>query len=155
MSAAAASVAQPIELDEWRSQSHAFAALAGYDDTSASLSDDRALPAQVRATRVTTNTFAILRQAPILGRDFVAADAAPSAEPVVMLSHHIWTNRYGGDPAVLGRTVRIDGRPATVIGVMPEGMLFPDRSDIWVPLVATADEIAERRPSARGVRPTT
>ena len=132
---------QPIELEEWRSHSRAFAALAGYDDTSASLSDDRALPDQVRATRVTTNTFAILRQQPILGRDFMAPDAAPSGEPVVILSHHIWRNRYGGDPAMLGRTVRIDGRPATVIGVMPDGMLFPDHSDIWVPVVPTADEI--------------
>jgi predicted permease len=133
--------ATPIELEEWRSQSRAFEALAGYDDTSASLSDDRALPDQVRATRVTTNTFAILRQPPILGRDFIAADALPSSGPVVMLSHHVWRNRYGGDAEVLGRTLRIDGRAATVIGVMPDGMLFPDRSDIWVPFVPTAAEI--------------
>ena len=138
--------ARPIELEEWRAQSRAFAALAGYDDTSASLSDDRALPDQVRATRVTTNTFSILRQPPMFGRDFIAPDEAPSAEPVVMLSHHIWRSRYGGDPAVLGRTVRIDGRAATVIGVMPDGMLFPDRSDIWVPLVPSADEIGGDAP---------
>lgn len=138
--------ATPIELEEWRSQSRAFEALAGYDDTSASLSDDRALPDQVRATRVTPNTFAILRQSPILGRDFLAADATPSAEPVVLLSHHTWRNRYGGDPAVLGRSVRIDGRPATVIGVMPDGMLFPDRSDLWVPFVPTAGEIGSSAP---------
>ena len=138
--------ALPIELDEWRVQSRAFAALAGYEDTSASLSDDRVLPDQMRATRVTTNTFAVLRQPPVLGRDFLAADAATSAEPVVILSHHTWKHRYGGDPAVLGRTVRIDGRPATVIGVMPDGMLFPDRSDTWVPFVPTAAEIGGDAP---------
>jgi putative ABC transport system permease protein len=129
------------DLEAWRSGSRAFEALGGYDDTSASLSDARALPDEIRLTRVTTNTFAILRQPPILGRDFVAEDAAPSAEPVVMLSHHIWNTRYSLDPAVLGRTVRIDGRPATVIGVMPDGMLFPDRSDAWTPFVSAAGEI--------------
>jgi putative ABC transport system permease protein len=138
--------ARPIELGEWRSQSRAFEALAGYDDTSASLSDDRALPDQVRATRVTTNTFAILRQPPILGRDFVTTDAAPAAEPVVILSHHVWRNRYGGDAAMLGRTLRLDGHAATVIGVMPEGMLFPDRSDLWVPFGPTAIEIGSNAP---------
>src|SRR5688572_27179286 len=69
-----------IELEEWRSQSRAFAALAGYDDTSASLSDNRGLPDQVRVTRVTPNTFATLRQPPALGRDFVTADASASAD---------------------------------------------------------------------------
>jgi len=123
------------ELDEWRARSHVFVDLAGYDDGSASLSDERALPDQVRATRVTTNTFALLRQPPVLGRDFVAADAAPAGEPVVLIGHHVWQNRYGGDPGVLGATVRIDGQAATVIGVMAEGMQFPDRSDLWLPLV--------------------
>lgn len=137
---------RPIELDQWRSQCRAFAALAGYDDASASLSDDRGLPDQVRATRITTNTFAVLRQPPIVGRDFVAADASPRSDPVVILGHHIWTSRYAGDPAVLGRTVRIDGRPATVIGVMPDGMRFPDRSDVWVPLVLSAEETGANAP---------
>ena len=137
---------RPIELDQWRSQSRAFAALGGYDDATASLSDDRALADQVRATRITTNTFAVLRRPPILGRDFVAADAAPTGDPVVILGHHIWTSRYAGDPAVLGRTVRIDGRPATVIGVMPDGMRFPDRSDIWVPLVLSTEETGANAP---------
>ena len=101
--AAGASGPRPIELDAWRSESRTFAALAGYDDASASFSDDRALPDQVRATRVTTKTFAILRQPPVLGRDFVAADATAASEPVVILAHHVWKNRYGGDAAVLGR----------------------------------------------------
>jgi putative ABC transport system permease protein len=129
-----------IELDGWRSQTRSFDGLAGYDDVSVSVSDDRALPDQVRATRVTTNTFSVLRQAPLLGRDFVTLDASPGAEPVVMLSHHVWRNRYAADPAILGRLVRLDGDTATVIGVMPDGMLFPDRSDIWMPFVPAADD---------------
>ena len=136
----------PGELDEWRSQSRAFDALAGYDDTSASLSDNRGLPDQVRVTRVTPNTFAILRQPPILGRDFVTADASPAGERVVMLSHDVWKNRYGSDPTILGASVRIDGHGATVIGVMPARMRFPDNSDLWVPLVMTSEEIAGDAP---------
>jgi len=135
---------RPIELDEWRARSQAFVDLAGYDDGSASLSDERALPDQVRATRVTTNTFGLLHQPPVLGRDFVDADASPSEDRVVLIGHHVWQSRYGRDPGVLGTTVRIDGRAATVIGVMPEGMQFPDRSDIWLPLVRERGSDATR-----------
>jgi predicted permease len=137
---------QPMELDRWRAQSRAFSALAGYDDTSASLSDTRGLPEQVIATRVTTNTFSLLEQAPILGRDFVAADEAASAGRVVIIGHHVWQSRYGSDLGILGATVRIDGLDATIIGVMPHGMQFPDRSDIWIPLVATATEMDRHAP---------
>jgi putative ABC transport system permease protein len=134
--------ASHMELIEWQAQSRQFAGLAGYEDTSASLSDSRALPDQVTATRVTTNAFAIVRQPPALGRDFVAADGQVGGGRVVILSHHVWANRYGSDPAVIGQPVRIDGAAATVVGVMPEGMLFPDRSDLWIPFVPATDETA-------------
>ena len=136
----------PAQLDEWRAASRAFESLAGYEDASASLSDDRAVPDRVRATRVTADTFSVLRQSPVLGRDFVAGDATPAADPVVILSHHVWRDRYGSDSSVLGQRVRIDGRAATVIGVMPEGMQFPDRSDVWLPLAPTDAERARHEP---------
>ena len=75
------------------------------------ISDDRVLPEQVQGTWVTANAFGVLEQPPLLGRDFVARDEAPGADPVVIIGHGIWRNRYGGDPNVLGQTLRVNGRP--------------------------------------------
>ena len=130
-----------VELLEWQ-QSKAFDGLAGYQDNSASLSDSHAPPDRIQRTRITTNTFAVLRQRPAVGRDFTATDGVAGAPPVAILSDLLWRRRYGSDPDILGAPIRIDGITATVIGVMPEGTLFPDRTDVWVPFVPTTDERA-------------
>src|SRR5690606_21493988 len=57
------------------------------------------------------------------------------AEPVIVLGYEAWLNRYNGDPAILGQTVRVNGVPTTVVGVMPEGFAFPLAQEVWVPLV--------------------
>jgi putative ABC transport system permease protein len=71
---------------------------------------------------------------PVLGRLFVPEDDLPGAEPVVLLSDALWRERYGGDPEILGRSVRIFGRPATVVGVLPPGFQFPLSQQFWLPL---------------------
>jgi predicted permease len=71
---------------------------------------------------------------PALGRRFTEEDAAPGAPAVVLVSHDIWRDRLGSDPDALGRTVRVDGRPAQVVGVMPEGFGFPWNQKVWSPL---------------------
>ena len=63
---------------------------------------------RVRGADVTANTFRLLRQPPLLGRDFAPGEDRPEAAPVVILGHSVWKNRYGSDPAVLGRAIRID-----------------------------------------------
>ena len=65
--------------------------------------------------------------APLLGRDFSTADEQPGAEQVAMLSYELWQHRYGGDRSVVGRQIRVDGHPATVIGVMPKDFSYPRR----------------------------
>jgi len=129
--------ASAAELDDWRAQSRTFSGLAGYTSGPVNLSDDRALPEQARGTWVTANTFRLLGQPPLVGRDFAAADDRPGAEPVVLIGHRIWKNRYASDPKVLGLAVRVDGKPATIVGVMPERMNFPDNTDVWVPFIPT------------------
>jgi putative ABC transport system permease protein len=101
-----------------------------------SVSDDERAAERIRRTRVTVNAFGILRQQPLLGRDFAADEDAPGADAVVILGFDLWRTRYGSDPGVLGRTIRVNRQPATVIAVMPEGMKFPDNSQIWQPLIA-------------------
>lgn len=138
--------ASHIELLEWQ-RATSFESVAGYQETGASLSDAYASPDRIHKTRITTNTFALLRMHPSVGREFIASDAAIGAAPVVILSHELWQRRYGSNPTIVGDTIRIDAMPATVIGIMPKGMLFPDRTDVWVPFVPTAVELArDRRP---------
>jgi putative ABC transport system permease protein len=129
------------ELQAWRDQSRAFHGLAAYTDESMNISDDRGLPEQVEGTSVTANLFGQLGQHPLLGRDFAPGDDARGAERVVIIGHSLWNNRFGSDPAVLGATLRVNGEPATIIGVMPQGMRFPDSTELWAPFHPTEAEL--------------
>jgi hypothetical protein len=113
---------------------------------------DKSLPETMYAAQVSVNAFKVIGQRPILGRDFAPSDATPGAPPVAILSYGLWERRYGKDPAIIGRTVKIGGTPAgsvtfqhessaiaqtTVIGVMGQGFSFPFTETLWVPLVPT------------------
>ncbi|HEY5558322.1 MAG TPA: ABC transporter permease, partial [Steroidobacteraceae bacterium] len=78
------------------------------------------------------HVFDVAGVAPELGRTILPRDAMQSAAPVVVLSHKLWTERFGADPAVIGRTVRVNGKSSEVIGVMPEGFTFPSNASLWV-----------------------
>jgi putative ABC transport system permease protein len=64
-------------------------------------------------------------RAPVLGRGFLPDDDRAGAPPVAIIAHTVWRTRYGGDPSLIGRTVRVNGAPTTSVGVMPEGFHFP------------------------------
>ena len=83
---------------------------------------------------VSAHTFHVLGEQPVLGRDFIAEDDRPGAPPVVVLGNSVWKSRYGGDQAIVGRTIVINGLPATIVGVMGAGFRFPLVHDIWEPL---------------------
>jgi putative ABC transport system permease protein len=92
---------------------------------------------QVDAASITPGLFAMLGVRPALGRDFMAADGAViGQEEAVILSHGLWQRRFGAAPDIIGRTIPINGRTLTVVGVMPEGFRFPERQDLWLPLRA-------------------
>jgi predicted permease len=128
------------ELENWRAATRTFAGLAAYSDASFNISDDQALPEHVPGTRLTADAFRTLRQPLLLGRDFTPGDERPGSDPVAIIGYGIWTRRYNADPTVPGKTLRVNGREVTVIGVMPEAMKFPDRSEIWVPFIPTDDQ---------------
>lgn len=94
--------------------------------------DGRAAP--VVGSEITASAFRILRVPPFLGRVLLDADEVPGAPDVVVLSYELWQSRLGGDPDVLGKTIRIGTTPHAVVGVMPEGFLFPVRDFLWMPL---------------------
>lgn len=128
-----------VELQDWRAHSKTMPEMAGYRRSAMNISDDRALPEEVSGTFVTVDAFSVLRQQPLLGRTFSPADGTPGAQPVAALGAAVWRARYGADPSVLGKVIRINGEPATIVAVMPDGMRFPDGSDLWVPVVTRPD----------------
>jgi putative ABC transport system permease protein len=134
------------ELADWRAQTRAFTGLAAFRQGSVSVSDDHAAPEQADAAWLTANAFGVLDQPPLIGRAFAAGDDTPGANPVVILGHRLWTTRYGADPAVLGRLVRLNGRPGTIVGVMPAHVRFPINAELWAPFIPTE---AQRARDAR------
>jgi predicted permease len=132
------------ELQEWRDQSRTFAGLAAFTNRSFNIADDRGLPEQARGAQLTVNAFSVLRQQPLLGRDFTAADGERGAESVVILGNTLWRNRYAADPGVVGRTLRVNGEPATIVGVMPPHMQFPSNAELWMPVRPTPSQEQQR-----------
>ena len=118
---------------DWKRQSQSFARLAGYGEDRFVLSGEHEAET-VPGVYASAGLFGILAVAPRLGRDFLPDDDRTGAPPVALLSHRLWQRRHGGDPEVLGRTIKVNGIQHTVIGVMPERFNFPQNADIWVPL---------------------
>ena len=118
---------------DWRAQQRSFEDIAAFYTGTVNLSGTE------RAERydgafITANAFDLLRVRPILGRTFREGEDAPGAEPVIVIGHTLWQSRYAGSPSVIGQTVRVNGAPATIVGVMPEKFEFPLSQDVWVPL---------------------
>ncbi|HJZ73927.1 MAG TPA: ABC transporter permease [Vicinamibacterales bacterium] len=132
-----------LDLDDWRSQSKTFEALGAFNGNSVNVSDDRSAPENVRSAAITSNAFSLIAQQPVLGRDLLPGDEQTGAEPVVLLGYKLWKRRFAEDRGILGKTLRIDGRPATIVGVMPDGLDFPNSTELWVPLIP--DEGQQKR----------
>jgi predicted permease len=126
------------DVEVWRARAKSFEDIALARGVFHTFSDDRGTPETYFTTEVTSNTFRLLRARPLLGRDFAAADEQPGAEPVVIVRYELWERTFGADPDVIGRIVRIDGRPARIIGVMPRGFTFPSTQELWMPLLPTS-----------------
>lgn len=95
-------------------------------------------PEQLVVTRASPSFFDVFGTSPVLGRGFSEDEATPGNERVVVLSNALWRTRFGGDPGVVGREIRLDGTSYRVIGVMPEGFGFPSTNvDAWVPFAFT------------------
>ena len=109
------------------------------------LSDDELAPERLRGTYISANTFSLLRSKPLLGRDFQPEDDRAGAPPVVVIGYRVWQGRYGGDPSVIGRTVRINSVAATLVGVMPANFAFPFIAEAWQPLSLASGLEAGRR----------
>ena len=124
------------DLADWQLSARSFEGLAGYVNTPVTVGDGERAAEQLANAYVSWNAFDVVRERPIVGRGFTADDDRPGVTPVAVLAHHVWTARYAADPGVVGRTIRIDGAPVTIVGVMREGLRFPIETDLWQPLSA-------------------
>ena len=144
---------QPIEgvsyLDvlDWRAAVSTFDGVGAADEQTMNVSDADHPAERFEGAFVSWDAFALVGVRPVLGRDFRADDDRAGATPVVMLGHDVWQSRYGADPSVIGRTVRVNGVPSVVIGVMPDNFGFPVTAELWQPLARLSAEARDDRRS--------
>jgi putative ABC transport system permease protein len=133
--------ASALDFADWRSQSRSFAGMAGYVGTGFTFSGEGE-PELAIGQNVTADFFKTLGVQPLAGRTFSADDFVPGHERAIILSHALWQRRFAGDRGVVGRTVTVNGKAFTIVGVMPAGFTYSDpRFQLWTPFptVATAD----------------
>lgn len=113
-----------LELQDWRAQSRSFEAIGAYKPNGFILLDEGQAE-RIEGLRVTSNFLSLLKVNLLRGRDFQPEEERRGAQPVVILGHEFWQNRLGGNEAVLGQQLSLNGRSFTVIGVLPAGFEFP------------------------------
>jgi len=128
---------------DFRKQQSVFERLGAYTNTPINLSETGAQPERFMGASFSAEMFDVLGVRPALGRPFRPEEERPGTEPVLLISFDLWRDRFGLSPSILGRSVRANGRTATIIGVMPEGFAFPNRQKLWSPL--TIDPVATER----------
>jgi putative ABC transport system permease protein len=134
--------AAPANFADWKSQSQSFTAVTAYAWKPADLSD-HPVPERLVGVQVSADFFRMLDVKPILGRTFTAEEERPG-HPAVILSHRLWKRRFGGDPDVLGRSLKLDGEQYSVVGVMSQDFSYPAPTEIWLPLALSPQQWSNR-----------
>lgn len=124
----------PYDYVEWQRQTRSFESMGAYANTLFTLVGDDGDAENVQGGAITWSMFGTLGVRPIIGRDFQPEDDVPNGPAVVLLSHALWEQRFQGDSAVVGTTVRLNGRETVILGVMPRDFEFPGRARAWRPL---------------------
>lgn len=120
----------------WQQSARSFESLAAYS-SAATIINGTDASENVSGVRATPNYFSVLGVSPARGRSFTADDARPGAPRVVVLSDQLWRRAFGADPAILGKSVSLDGTPTSVIGIMPPSFTNERRAQFWIPLDMT------------------
>jgi putative ABC transport system permease protein len=129
---------------DWRAQSTTLQSLSAYAYTDFNLTG-QGEPRRLIALRTTANLLPLLGFSPQLGRQFTAEDEQPGQPRVVLLGSALWKRSFGGDPAVVGRVIQLDGEGYTVVGVVPPDLGDPyGELDVWTPAVFRAEETTDR-----------
>src|SRR5829696_7710054 len=127
-----------LDVQEWLAQSHSLEAIAGYKRNGFTLLHDQA--EQVQGMRVTANFLSLLKVKPVLGRDFQFEEEKRGAKDVVIIGHQFWQKWLGSDESAVGKDVTLDGKPFTIIGVLPGDFEFPPATQSTELLTTVAGE---------------
>ena len=119
---------------EWQREIHTIEDLGAYRTDTRNLVAGNAAPESIRTANLTAAAFGTARVPPLLGRGLLDADERPGASGVVVLGYDVWQRLLGGRGDVVGSVVTLGNKPATVIGVMPEGFRYPVNHEAWAPL---------------------
>ena len=122
------------DYEDLKAAQKSFAMMAGYLAGSTINVTYKNNPQRYTGGYVTEDLFKIVGVAPVMGRDFTAADNKPGAEKTLILGDEIWRRDFAADPNIIGQSVRVNGKAATIIGVMPPGFKFPFSEELWTPL---------------------
>jgi putative ABC transport system permease protein len=136
------SVSYPDFLD-WRQQSDSFAAMSVINNVNFNLSGV-AQPESIDGYAVSPNFLALLGVRPVLGRDLLPSEERPGTAPVILLSYQLWQSHLGGDPGVIGRSITLDGRSFSIVGILPPTFRFLDTTDVIVPIGVFAADFTDR-----------
>ena len=138
------------DFEDWRAATRTFAGMSFLFNGAFNVGNEGLTPDQVPGGYISPNLFRMLGVSPALGRDFTPAEETPGTPIVVLISHTLWRQRYGGDPNIVGKPIRIIDQNGTIIGVMPEGMHFPFNANIWLPTGSMPPAITGQPRQARG-----
>jgi predicted permease len=122
------------DFKEWREQNHVFQQMAAYGSGQTTLLSGGE-PERIGSAEVTVDFFALLGVRPLVGRTFLPEEHQLGGPRSAMLGEHLWRDRFGGNPSVIGRQITLDGQGVTVVGVLPDQFKFPSECDVWTSMV--------------------
>src|SRR5436853_7730730 len=122
------------DYEDLKAAQKSFLMMAGYLSGSTVNLTYKNNPQRYTGGYVTDDFFKIIGVSPVMGRDFTAEDNKPGAEKVTILGDEIWRRDFGADPNIVGQSVRINGKAATIVGVRPPNFKFPFSDELWTPL---------------------
>ena len=140
-----------IEYQQLRSATRSFESLAAFANANLTLGVQGQAPDRLGGVYISAHAFEILGERATRGRVLLAGDERPGAPPVIVISHRLWTHEHNADPAIIGRSLILNGIPTTVVGVMREDFEFPFWHAAWLPLTQMPDLIAQPHARQLGV----
>lgn len=140
-----------VNFVDWRRENRTLSAVAAFKDWSYTLARDDAPAEHFDGGLVTAGFFEVGGAMPVLGREFTADEESPTGPRVAIIGYEVWQNQFGGAANVIGRTIKLDGEPHTIVGVAPRQFRFPDNAAIWTPVRSPLTEDARGSHSFMGV----
>jgi putative ABC transport system permease protein len=102
-------------------------------------------PERIAGALVSADFFRVLGLVPTSGRYFLEGEDTPGRDRVAVIGHGLWQRRFGGDPSVLGRSLTVDGRPLTIVGIASPGLRYPEEAELWIPVSQDEPALLEAR----------